>query len=110
MKDLTLEKYNAYLARQAELNNLPFNALATGIKFTVQPSVQQKLYEKVRESSDFLKSISFVFVDEQTGETLGLDSAHTVASTTDTSGDGERKTTSIAKLVKQNLPLPTNQF
>lgn len=101
MKDLTLEKYNAYLARQAELNNLPFNALATGIKFTVQPSVQQKLYEKVRESSDFLKSISFVFVDEQTGETLGLDSAHTVASTTDTSGDGERKTTSIAKLVKQ---------
>ena len=101
MKELTLEKYNAYLERQAELNNLPFNVLATGSKFTVQPSVQQKLYEKVRESSDFLKSISFVFVDEQTDETLGLDSAHTVASTTDTSGDGERKTTPIAKLVKQ---------
>lgn len=101
MKELTFEKYNAYLERQAELNNLPFNVLATGSKFTVQPSVQQKLYEKVRESSDFLKSISFVFVDEQTGEPLGLDSAHTVASTTDTSGDGERKTTPIAKFVKQ---------
>lgn len=101
MKELTLEKYNAYLERQAELNNLPFNVLASGSKYTVQPSVQQKLFEKVRESSEFLKSISFIFPDEQTGETLGLDSTHTIASTTDTSGEGERKTTAIAKLTKQ---------
>lgn len=101
MKTLTLEKYNDYLARQAELNNLPYNVLAEGNKFTVTPSVQQKLFEKVRESSDFLKSITFYFPEEQQGETIGLDSAHTIASTTDTSGDGERKTTAIAKLTKQ---------
>lgn len=101
MKQLTLEKYQAYLENQAELNNIPYNVLADGAKYTVQPSVQQKLYEKVRESSEFLSLIKFVFVEEQMGETLGLDSAHTVASTTDTSGNGERKTTDIAKLVKQ---------
>lgn len=101
MKKTTLEKFHAYLERQAELNDIPYNVLADGAKYTVQPSVQQKLFEKVRESSAFLKLIKFVFVDEQQGETLGLDSAHTVASTTDTSGTGERKTTDIAKMVKQ---------
>lgn len=28
MKQVTIEQFNAYLARQAELNNLPFNVLA----------------------------------------------------------------------------------
>ncbi|MDO4697612.1 MAG: phage major capsid protein, P2 family [Pasteurellaceae bacterium] len=101
MKPHTLEQYNAYLERQAELNNLPFNVLSGEKKFSVVPTVQQKLYEKLRESSEFLGSISFVFPDEQQGETLGLDSHSTIASTTNTSGNGTRKTTDIASLVKQ---------
>ncbi|MGX2974953.1 phage major capsid protein, P2 family [Ursidibacter arcticus] len=99
MKQVTIEQFNAYLARQAELNNLPFNVLAK--KFNVAPSVQQTIYEKLRESSEFLNAITFVFPEEQQGETLGLDSNSTIASTTDTSGEESRKTTDIASLVKQ---------
>lgn len=100
MKPQTHEKYNAYLERQAELNNLPFNALADK-KFTVTPSVQQTIYEKLRESSEFLGSINFVFPDEQTGETLGMDSTSTIAGTTNTAGGSSRQTSDIANLVKQ---------
>ncbi|MBF0783895.1 phage major capsid protein, P2 family [Muribacter muris] len=101
MKATTLEQYSAYLQRQAELNNLPFNVLSEQRKFNVTPSVQQTIYEKLRESSAFLGAISFVFPEEQQGETLGLDSNNTIAGTTDTSGDQTRKTSDIASLIKQ---------
>lgn len=101
MQEITAQKYDAYLRRQAELNNLTYSVLADGRKFTVAPTAQQKLYEKMRESSEFLGHISIIFPDEQTGETLGLDSNSTIASTTDTSGDGTRKTKDISKLSKQ---------
>lgn len=101
MKPQTHEKYAAYLERQAELNNLPFNVLADQKKFTVTPSVQQTIYEKLRESSDFLGAIKFVFPDEQTGETIGMDSTSTIAGTSDTVGGSTRQTSDIANLVKQ---------
>ena len=41
-------------------------------KFSVDPSVQQTLEEKMQESSSFLQSINIIGVSEQEGEKLGL--------------------------------------
>ncbi|WP_181955830.1 P2 family phage major capsid protein, partial [Raoultella terrigena] len=66
--------------------------------FNVAPSVQQTLENKLQESSDFLKAINIVGVDELKGEKLGLGLAGPIASRTDTSGDKKRKTRDIATM------------
>lgn len=101
MKNETRELFTKYQERQAELNGVPFAVLANQSKFTVAPSVQQTIYEKLRESSEFLNAIKIEFVDELVGETLGLDSNSTIAGTTDTENGETRKTSDIASLVKQ---------
>ncbi|VEB25912.1 phage major capsid protein, P2 family [Actinobacillus lignieresii] len=99
MKKETRLKFNAYLERQAELNGIdPINVYST---HEVEPSVQQKLFEKLQQDSSFLDAINIIFKDELVGETIGMEAADTIASTTDTDGEGERKTTDIAKLVAQ---------
>lgn len=99
MKNTTRAKFNQYVERQAELNHIePQNVYN---KHEVTPSVQQKLYERLQLDSSFLAKINFIFKDELIGETLGMEASGTIASTTDTSGDGERKTTDIARLVAQ---------
>lgn len=99
MKKNTRTKFNAYVERQAELNHIePFNVYST---HEVEPSVQQKLYERLQLDSSFLSKINFVFNDELIGDTLGMEASSTIASTTDTSGDGVRKTSDIARLNEQ---------
>ena len=53
-------------------------------QFSVDPSVQQKLIDLQRESSEFLGMINYVPVDEQSGEKLGLGVAGTLAGRTNT--------------------------
>jgi len=86
MKPTTRQQYNAYCARIAELNGTD----DISVKFTVTPSVQQTLETKIQESSEFLKQINILPVDEQEGEKLGLVISGPVASRTDTSGGGTR--------------------
>lgn len=96
MKPTTRAQFNAYCSQIALLNS-------TGdvtVKFTVTPSVQQTLETKIQESSDFLKKINIISVDEQEGEKLGLVISGPVAGRTDTSGDGERKTSDPSNLEK----------
>ncbi len=80
MNNQTREKFNGYLQQTAHLNGIPDAA----VKFTVTPSVQQKLESKVQESSEFLGKINIVGVAEQSGEKLGLDVGGPVSSTTNT--------------------------
>lgn len=99
MRKETRRQFNHYLAGVAADNNVEFDGVARGQKFTVEPTVQQKLEKKVQESSDFLKLINIVPVTEQQGETLGLGLANTIASTTDTTAK-DRETQDLHNLSK----------
>lgn len=97
MKNDTRLAFNEYLAQQTKLNSVP-SAAET---FSVAPSVQQRLETKIQESSAFLKRINVIGVRDMKGEKLGLGVSGTIASRTDTSGNGERTTQDAATLSNQ---------
>lgn len=82
MKNDTRLKFNAYLGHLASLNGVP----SVAEKFTVAPSVQQKLETRIQQSSTFLQAINIVPVDELQGQKLGLGTNGPIASRTDTTG------------------------
>ncbi|ATG18384.1 phage major capsid protein, P2 family [Ralstonia pickettii] len=93
MRNETRRLYDAYAAEVAKLNGVD----RVDVKFSVDPSVQQRLETKVQESSDFLKKINIIGVGEQEGEKVGLGVAGPAASTTDTT-QKDRETRDIATL------------
>ncbi len=93
MKNQTRVLFNQYLADQAALNGVP----SVTQKFAVAPSIQQKLENRIQESSDFLNAINVVPVDEMEGETLGLGTTGPVASRTDTTTK-DRATADVSSL------------
>lgn len=84
MKTKTRLLYTTWLSRQADLNHVAVSTVQGEKQFTVDPSVQQTLIDKMRESSAFLSQINVVPVEEQSGEKLGLGVAGTLAGRTDT--------------------------
>jgi P2 family phage major capsid protein len=84
MKKETRFKYNQFLKQVAHLNNLDSKEDISA-KFTVEPSIAQKLETKQQESSVFLSKINIYPVDEKEGEKVGLGIERPIASTTDTS-------------------------
>ena len=80
MKNATRALFTAYLQDQATLNGVP----TVEKQFSIAPSIQQKLENRIQESSDFLKSINIVPVDEMQGQKLGLGTTGPIASRTDT--------------------------
>ena len=89
MHNQTRLAYNQFLSRIAQLNGV---ADATQ-KFAVEPSVEQRLVEKVQESSPFLSLINSHIVDAMEGEKVHIGVNSTIAGRTDTSG---RRATSRA--------------
>jgi P2 family phage major capsid protein len=81
MRNETRVLFNAYMAQLAVLNGI---ALAESQKFTVNPTIQQKLEDKIQESSGFLTKINNVPVTEQAGDKIGLGIGAPIASTTNT--------------------------
>lgn len=90
MKNATRLKFVAMVSQIALLNSID-PAIAMTAKFTAAPSVQQKLMQRVQESSEFLTKINISPVDEMYGELLGLGVGAPIASRTDTSGGTRRK-------------------
>ncbi len=80
MRNETRKLYTDYLARQGELNSVA----DASTKFTVSPTVQQTLENKIQESSAFLGKINIVPVVEQSGAKLGLGVSGPAASRTNT--------------------------
>ncbi|SDE41385.1 phage major capsid protein, P2 family [Paraburkholderia lycopersici] len=105
MQNKTRVAFNAYLAAIAKLNSVP---LATE-KFTVDPSVQQKLETKIQESSTFLSKINVIGVTEQQGEKLGLGVGGSIASTTDTTATA-RTTADVLSLDSQKYNATQTNF
>lgn len=82
MRKETRVVFNGYLKNQARLNNLSAEDVST--KFTVEPSIQQKLETAIQESSEFLKKINVIGVDEMKGEALLIGVNGPIASRTNT--------------------------
>lgn len=80
MRNETRVQFNRYLGDQAKLNSVP----SVGEKFAIDPAVQQRLENKIQESSALLKAINIVPVDDLEGEKLGLGVTGPVAGRTDT--------------------------
>ena len=81
MRNETRLVFTALQTRIAQLNGVA----AADVKFTVAPSVQQTLENKLQLSSGFLSRINIVPVLEQSGEKLQLGTTGTIASRTNTS-------------------------
>lgn len=80
MRNETRQAFNAYMNKIAQLNGVQD---ATE-KFSVVPTIQQKLETKIQESSGFLSAINIVGVTEMSGAKLGLGIGGPVTSNTDT--------------------------
>ena len=90
MRNETRLLFNEFCERIAEINQVE----SASNKFSVEPSVQQKLVDRKQESSAFLQRINVVTVPEMKGALLGLSVGSPLISNTDTSGAGTRQTTS----------------
>lgn len=93
MRNETRRKYAAYETKVAEINGVD----RVDRKFSVTPSVQQKLETKVQESSEFLSKVNVIGVTEQEGEKVGMGVSGPVASTTDTT-QKDRQTSDIVTM------------
>lgn len=87
MQPLTRKKYNKAMTELANLNGVE----TVTQKFNVTPSVQQKLKEKLQESSEFLKQINIFIIEQQAGEAIGMSISRPIASRTNTN-NSDRQT------------------
>lgn len=99
MRTNTRFKFNAFLTRLAELNNVENGDLNK--KFSVEPSVTQTLMTRMQDSSEFLTRINILPVAEMKGEKVGVGVNGSIASTADTAGGDERETADFASLTSE---------
>ncbi|MBA0415581.1 phage major capsid protein, P2 family [Stenotrophomonas maltophilia] len=96
MRTETRTQFNQFTRRVAELNNIESAALS----FSVEPSVQQTIEQRIQESSAFLSAINMPGVIDLKGEKIGVGVSGTIAGRTDTSGDGKREPADVTALDK----------
>lgn len=94
MRNETRQNFTGYMEQQARINGVG----SAAEKFDIAPSVQQKLENKLQESSAFLGMINIIGVTDMKGEKLGLGVSGTIAGRTDTSGNKSRQTQDAAGL------------
>ncbi|AXB75483.1 phage major capsid protein, P2 family [Novosphingobium sp. P6W] len=87
MRNDTRLLFNDYVGQIASLNGI---GDAT-VQFSVAPVVEQKLEEKIQESSDFLGQISVIGVPAQSGQKVGVAVTRPLAGRTNTKA-GNRRT------------------
>ena len=94
MRPETRAAFNQYMRRQAELNGIH----SATEKFTVTPTVQQRLEKAIQERTDFLQLINVLGVDEKEGESLLLGVGSSIAGRTNTSTSTPRQPRDISSL------------
>lgn len=105
MRNDTRLKFNGYMQQVAKLNGV---GSATE-KFNVDPSIQQKLEAAIQESSDFLKRINIIGVDEQEGESIGIGVNGTIAGRTNTAVN-PRTPRGVSNLTKDSYSCKKTDF
>lgn len=98
MKNSTKLKYLAFVSHVALLSGFEVQAGAETATFSVEPTIQQNLYDLMSEEVSFLNKINKEIVDEIKGEKLGLSVSGPVMSRTNTTGSAERTTTDPSNL------------
>lgn len=93
MRNDTRKLFDAYLSKIAQLNGVE----DVTRKFTATPAVEQRLENRIQETSQFLTMINMIGVREQKGEKIGLGISGPVASTTNTATT-DRSTTDLSSL------------
>lgn len=88
MRTETRIKYTAAMAGLAKVNDVS----DVNVKFTVTPSVQQKLEDRIQQSSEFLTKINIFLVNEQSGSAVGLGISRPIASRTNTDANDRQAT------------------
>lgn len=91
MRKETRALYKSYVSQIALVNGIDAEDIVT--KFSVAPVVEQKLEEKIQESSDFLQQVNFVPVVQQQGDRVGVMVTRPLAGRTNTAAN-ERRTPS----------------
>lgn len=105
MRNDTRILFNQFATQVAKLNGVPD---ATQ-KFAVDPSVQQRLEKRIQESSDFLRRINMIGVDELKGEKLALGISGPVAGRTNVSNQ-DRQTRDLSTLDAQGYECRMTEF
>ena len=90
MENQTRELFDKYIVRQAHLNGVSPSAVAN--RFSVDPTIQQKLEQAAMESDDFMKLVNHVGVKEQEGQKVKIGSKGPMASTNNSSDGTNRRT------------------
>lgn len=94
MRNQTRIAFNGYTAHIAQMNGVP----SATEKFAVEPSIAQKLEDRIQENADFLGQINVVGVDEMSAEILYLGTGQPAASRTNTRGGGKRRPRAITNM------------
>lgn len=89
MKNTTRALFLGYTSQIALLNGVP----DATTKFAVDPSVEQKLESRIRNTSEFLQMVNIIPVGEQEGQVLGIGVSRSIAGRTDTSNNTRRHPT-----------------
>lgn len=84
--------WEAYTAQVAQLNRIDPARVggAEAIAFTIDPTPQQRLVQRMQEQSAFLGMINVVGVPELIGETIGMNVVNSVASRANTDAGNRR--------------------
>ena len=98
MRNDTRAKFLAFTSQIALLNGIP----DATVRFAVDPSIEQTLEERMKESSEFLQAINIVPVTQQVGQTLGLETSRTIAGRTNTAGGNRREPTDPTENSERN--------
>lgn len=106
MRNETRLVFTALAAQIALLNGVA----SAEVKFSVTPSVQQKLETAMQESDAFLAQINLLPVLEQQGEALLLGVNGPIASRTNTAGGTARSPANVAALSKDSYTCKQTNF
>lgn len=93
MRRDTRARFKSYVSQIALLNNLAVEDVAT--QFSVDPVVEQRLEDRIRDSSEFLMAINMMPVTAQTGRKLGVGCGRRLAGRTNTAGGQRRNPANI---------------
>lgn len=77
MRNDTRARYNQYVAAVALANAIAFADAAKS--FVAAPTVEQVLYKKIQDTSEFLKKVNMPMVRDLAGEIIGMGISGTIA-------------------------------
>lgn len=93
MNNTTRALFAAYVSQIALINGVEPDGKYSLATFAVDPVVEQRLEEVIKQGSEFLQLINIVPVIEQTGQKVGVGVTRTLAGRTDTASGTARNPT-----------------